>query len=47
MPDNRPRDDDEEFGFPGGWKGLYLFVLVYGALQIVLLYIFTIIYNRP
>lgn len=35
----------EQIGFPGGWKGLYIFIVVYGVLQVILLYIFTLALN--
>lgn len=41
MPEKPLEDSEEQVGFTGGWKGLYIFILVYGVLQIVLLYIFT------
>ena len=41
MPE-RPIDEAEErLGFWGNWKRLYLFLLVYGVIQIALLYLFT------
>ena len=39
-------DDEERVDFWGGWKGLYIFLLVYGVFQIALLYVFTTTYNR-
>lgn len=39
------KDPSEQIGFRGGWKGLYLFILIYGMLQIALLYLFTLRYN--
>ena len=41
------KDDDEPLNFRGGWKGLYIFLLIYGLLQILILYIFTAVFNRP
>ncbi len=38
-------DDDERIDFAGGWKGLYLFIIIYGIAQIILLYIFTRAFN--
>lgn len=46
MPDE-PEDEREQIGFRGGWKGLYLFIFVYGLIQIVLLYLFTRTFNQP
>ncbi|HEY7912382.1 MAG TPA: hypothetical protein VIG62_10775 [Blastocatellia bacterium] len=46
-PDNKVLDEDESLDFPGGWKGLYIFQIFYGALQVVLLYVFTVMFNRP
>lgn len=43
-----PEDDPNEMiRFWRGWKGLYLFVLIYGVLQIGLLYLFTVVFNKP
>jgi hypothetical protein len=47
MPEKGDGDYGEKIDFPGGWKGLYLFLLVFGVLQIAILYIYTITYNRP
>jgi ascorbate-specific PTS system EIIC-type component UlaA len=45
---DRPHDEsDETISFPGGWKGLYIFLVIYGFLQIVILYWFTATFNRP
>ena len=45
---DRPLDEPEETNsFPGGWKGLYIFLAIYGFLQIVFLYWFTVTFNRP
>lgn len=45
---DRPHDEPgEEIRFPGGWKGLYIFLIIYGFLQIVALYWFTATLNRP
>ncbi|HET9530952.1 MAG TPA: hypothetical protein VFQ92_11405 [Blastocatellia bacterium] len=41
------REEEERIDFWGGWKGLFVFIAVYGVLQIALLYIFTISFNRP
>lgn len=46
-PDKKVIEEDEATGFPGGWKGLYVFLLIYGVLQVVLLYIFTVALNQP
>lgn len=43
MPEGDPK---EMVRFWGGWKGLYLFVLIYGILQIGLLYLFTALTNK-
>jgi hypothetical protein len=47
MAEKDLRDEEEIIDFRGGWKGLYLFIAVYGVLQIALLYIYTISFNRP
>ena len=45
---DRPHDElDEKIGFPGGWKGVFIFLIIYGFLQIVALYWFTVALNRP
>ena len=45
---DRPNDEpDEAIGFPGNWKGLYIFLIIYGFLQIAVLYWFTAALNRP
>ncbi|HEX5731384.1 MAG TPA: hypothetical protein VF131_01010 [Blastocatellia bacterium] len=45
---DRPHDEpDEAISFPGGWKGLYIFLVIYGFLQIAILYWFTATLNRP
>jgi len=45
---DRPHDEPEETNrFPGGWKGLYIFLVIYGFLQIVILYWLTVTFNRP
>jgi hypothetical protein len=44
MPEDEP---EETIGFWKGWKGLYLSVLIYGVLQIGLLYLFTVLFNKP
>ena len=41
------KKDDEPLHFWHGWKGLYVFLLVYGVFQILLLYVFTRVFNRP
>lgn len=42
-----PEDDPNEMiRFWRGWNGLYLFVLIYGVLQISLLYLFTVVFNK-
>jgi hypothetical protein len=41
------KEDEEPLAFWGGWRGLYIFLIVYGALQVVLLYIFTQSLNKP
>jgi hypothetical protein len=42
-----PIDEAEEHaGFWGDWKRLYLFLLAYGIVQIVLLYLFTRALNQ-
>jgi hypothetical protein len=45
---DRPHDEpDEAISFSGGWKGLYFFLVIYGILQIAVLYWFTVTFNRP
>jgi asparagine N-glycosylation enzyme membrane subunit Stt3 len=39
--------DDERLGFWSTWRRLYVFIIVYAILQIVLLYLFTRIFNHP
>jgi hypothetical protein len=46
MSDRLQEEPGDEIGFPGGWRGLYIFVIVYGILQIALLYWFTVALNR-
>lgn len=43
-PDNKA---EEKIDFWHGWKGLYTFLIIYGLLQIVLLYIFTKTLTQP
>jgi hypothetical protein len=46
MMTEEPLDKSEEqVSFAGGWKGLYIFIVIYGVLQVVLLYIFTLALN--
>jgi hypothetical protein len=45
MDEDPDKDADEEIDFWGGWKGLYLFILLYGLLQVILLHLFTRAYN--
>lgn len=47
--DRKNGDDehDEQLGFPGGWRGIYRFVIIYGVAQIALLCLFTLFFNRP
>jgi hypothetical protein len=41
-----PEEDPKEIvRFWGGWKGLYISVVLYGVLQIGLLYLFTFLFN--
>jgi hypothetical protein len=43
-----PEDDPKEMvRFWRGWTGLYLFVLIFGVLQIGLLCLFTALLNKP
>lgn len=44
MPENDPQ---EMIRFWRGWKGLYISILIYGVLQIGLLYLFTVLFNKP
>jgi hypothetical protein len=37
--------ESEDLRFWGGWKGFYVFVLIYGALQILLLYLLSRAFN--
>ncbi len=46
MPELFEDKIDEPIRFRGGWKGLYIFVLIYAALQILLLYLFTLAFNH-
>jgi hypothetical protein len=39
-------DDDERLEFWGTWKRLYIFIIIYGILQIVVLYFFTRAFNH-
>jgi hypothetical protein len=43
---NKEGEPDEQVGFWRGWTGLYIFVLIYGLVQIFLLYLFTLTLNR-
>lgn len=38
---------DEKLNFWGNWRNLYAFILIYGILQIVILYWFTRTFNQP
>lgn len=40
------QDDEEQLGFWANWKPVYLMILIYGMLQIVVLYFFTRIFNH-
>ncbi len=43
----KPEDDDDtRLEFWGSWNRLYLFLIVYGILQIVVLYFFTRAFNH-
>jgi hypothetical protein len=46
MPEKPDDDDDIRLEFWGSWKRLYLFIIVYGILQIVVLYFFTRAFNH-
>ena len=46
MADGQNDDVEEPIAFFGGWKGLYIFIVIYGIVQIVLLYIFTAMLNQ-
>jgi hypothetical protein len=46
-PDEKVLDEDEGLDFPGDWRGLYIFLILYGVLQVALLYIFRMVFNRP
>ena len=37
---------EERIGFWGQWKGLYRFLVAYGVVQILLLYLFTKALNQ-
>lgn len=39
-------DRNEGIGFWRSWKGLYLFVVIYGVLQVALLWLFTLTLNH-
>ncbi|MEW6130973.1 MAG: hypothetical protein AB1757_28335 [Acidobacteriota bacterium] len=41
------QDDEEQLGLWSSWKQIYILVLVYGSLQILILYFFTRIFNHP
>ncbi len=45
MDEDPDKSTDERIGFWGGWKGLYIFIIVYGLVQVILLYLFTLRYN--
>ncbi|HWP43037.1 MAG TPA: hypothetical protein VNO14_07370 [Blastocatellia bacterium] len=47
MPEEPSRDLQERIDFWGGWKGLYIFLVIFGLIQIALLYFFTTAFNRP
>ena len=47
MSDRLQDEPDERISFPGDWKGLYVFLVIYGFLQIVILYWLTAALNRP
>lgn len=47
MAQDEREDEGEELRFPGGWRGIYWFVGIYGVAQVVLLYLFTLFFNRP
>ncbi|MCI0490766.1 MAG: hypothetical protein L0229_29580 [Blastocatellia bacterium] len=46
MTEEIENQSEEQINFRGGWRGLYIFILVYAALQIVLLYLFTLAFNN-
>jgi len=41
MAETPIEEAEERIGFWGNWKRLYVFLLAYGIVQIVLLYLFT------
>ena len=47
MPDIPHDEPEEATGFPGGWRGLYIFIVIYGFVQIMILYWLTVTFNRP
>jgi hypothetical protein len=46
MSESLKEEPNEPISFPGGWKGIYIFIIIYGTLQIALLYWFTVTFNR-
>lgn len=40
-------DPGDDIKFFGGWKGVYVLILVSGAVQLALLYLFTRYFNHP
>jgi len=45
MSEKSADDAEEQIGFPGGWKGLYIFLVIYGVIQVILLYLITLALN--
>lgn len=39
-------DPQDRIAFIGNWRGLYVFILLYGVLQVLLLYLFTVAFNH-
>jgi hypothetical protein len=46
MIEEREDEQGDRLGFWSSWRQLYIFIIVYAILQIVLLYIFTLIFNH-
>lgn len=47
MDREKDKEQDEGLAFPGSWRGLYFFVIIWGVAQVALLYIFTLFFNKP
>lgn len=47
MAEESEEEQEDNLGFWSSWRQLYIFIAVYGVLQIIVLYWFTNVFNRP